>query len=62
MSDEPALGDARALAIINPAAGKGAGERMSRRIAEDFRRIAVMVAIALALLVASGLILNVAER
>ncbi|TMG56282.1 MAG: diacylglycerol kinase family lipid kinase [Chloroflexi bacterium] len=37
MSDEPALGDARALAIINPAAGKGAGERMSRRIAEDFR-------------------------
>jgi hypothetical protein len=31
-------------------------------VLKDFRRIAVVVAIALALLVASGLVLNVAER
>jgi YegS/Rv2252/BmrU family lipid kinase len=32
-----ALANERALAIVNPAAGKGAGQRLARRIARDFR-------------------------
>ena len=43
MSGEIAPGAGRALAIINPAAGKGAGERMSRRIAADFRAQGVRI-------------------
>jgi len=32
------LSDERALAIVNPVAGNGAGERVARRIAADFRK------------------------
>ena len=37
MSAESSLVGERALAIVNPAAGRGAGDRLARRIAAEFR-------------------------
>jgi hypothetical protein len=52
-----------ARAIGAPSASLERAATLERSfVLKDFRRIAVVVAIALALLVASGLILNVAER
>jgi hypothetical protein len=52
-----------ARAIGAPSASLERAAALERSfVLKDFRRIAVVVAIALALLVASGLILNVAER
>ena len=37
MTSAPTLTDQRALAIVNPAAGNGAGDRLASRIASEFR-------------------------
>jgi YegS/Rv2252/BmrU family lipid kinase len=42
----PSFADDRALAIVNPFAGHGTGERIARRMAEDFRAQGVRVDIA----------------
>jgi hypothetical protein len=52
-----------ARAVGAPSASLERAAALDRTLVlKDFRRIAVVVAIALALLVVSGLILNVAER
>lgn len=43
MSGATALTDERALAIVNPIAGNGKGDRVARRIAEDFRELGMRV-------------------
>ena len=54
-------GTARAVGAPSATLERAAGLERSF-VVKDFRRIALVVAIALALLVASGLILNIAER
>jgi YegS/Rv2252/BmrU family lipid kinase len=43
VSATASFADDRALAIVNPAAGAGAGERIARRMAQDFRSQGVRV-------------------
>src|SRR5436305_133125 len=42
-SEAGSSADERALAIVNPIAGKGAGERLAKRMAADFRAQGVRV-------------------
>ena len=41
MTTATSVTDERALAIVNPVAGNGAGERVARRIAADFRKYGI---------------------
>ena len=43
MTEASSFADDRALAIVNPIAGKGAGERLAKRMAADFRAQGVRV-------------------